>query len=165
MEKSTKIVLAIGTVVVLAGIGLGLSFILKKPKPTGVGDSQDSDVPSPASDKADAPKGDNDIDYSVMTFSAKSPAIKNGFSLGQAVTVKSGSTVTRMDKYLDKKGDVKLNVNTNFGTLFALNPSSVIIKQNKRFSYPFYQATYNDLKKDTIASVGNNFGEAFSPTA
>jgi hypothetical protein len=165
MEKNNKIAIVVGVGIVSIGLGVGLWLISKKPKtetPTaqklegGKGlEMKGLPIDVPAKDnpistfagKNSLGGGTNSlgVDYSGLSVSLKSPANNRGLSLGLPVTVKAGTSVIRMDKYLNKMGATTINANTNFGTVFALNPSSVVIKQNKKFDYPFYQVAYESL--------------------
>ena len=174
MENSNKAVIGISVAIVLAGIGTGLFFIFKKPEETSTttetseikdaptnGNSGDSPSPTPTKPKDTRPMGGTPaslgVDYSGLSVSLKSPANSHGLSLGQSITVKNGTTVTRLDKYHNKVGTTKLTANTNLGTVFHFNPSSVIIKQNKNFSYPFYLVSYDSLYPQKFYSKNKDY--------
>lgn len=149
MEKNNKIAILVGVGIVSIGLGVGLWLIFKKPKSqTTIAETLEDKI-QPPEKKNQIPYGGGTnslgVDYSGLSVSLKSPANFRGLSLGLPVTVKSGASVTRMDKYLNKLGATNVSSNTNFGTVFALNPTSVIIKQNKKFDYPFYQVAYDSL--------------------
>lgn len=160
MEKNNKIAIAVGVGIVSIGLGVGLWLIFKKPKaetPTAeklegakgsvIAEPEKAKPISTFAGKNSLGGGTNSlgVDYSGLSVSLKSPANFRGLSLGLPVTVKAGSSVIRLDRYLNKLDTTTVSSNTNFGTVFALNPSSVIIKQNKKFDYPFYQVAYESI--------------------
>ena len=175
MENKSKAVIGISAVIVLAGIGTGLYFIFKKP--TGgviLEDTKGGD------DTSDSTKGGGETtnpkttpnapkttptagkkDYSGMDVSLISALKSHGLSLGAPVEIKSGATLTRLDKYHNKVGTVKINVDTDLGTNFHFNPSSLIVKATKGFSYPFYLVSYENVALPLAAS---NYGSIQSST-
>ena len=164
MENSQKAVIGISVTIVLAGIATGLYFIFSKPKqslvdiPTGgdggASDNQATTTTTP-SGGGTAPKSTPTAgkkDYSAMDVSLSSALSSHGLSLGAPVEIQSGATLTRLDKYHNKVGTVKLSVNTDLGTNFHFNPSSLIVKATGGFSYPFYLVNYEDVVLPLAAS-------------
>lgn len=175
MQNSSKAVIGISATIVIIGIGAGLYFIFKKPTggsvvdvPTGGdGGASDSNVTTTkpatggATEKPKTTPTAGKKDYSGMDVSLSSALSSHGLSLGAPVEIKSGATLTRLDKYHNKVGTVKLKVNTDLGTNFHFNPSSLIVKATGGFSYPFYLVSYEDVVLPLAAS---NYGSTQSST-
>ncbi len=116
-------------------------------------DAKQASAPSGAPAKSDG-KDYTDLPNGKSVF-ATSPDEKNGLKLGSDVTIKSGATVTRMDKGLAEMGTTKLTSNTALGTVWHLYPSSIIVKAKSGFSYPFYKVAVSEVDKGIGAVIGN----------
>lgn len=164
-----KLIYIIGGIVALSGIGVGIYFILRKPKEEGsaieAGSKGDGGV-SPSNAPKDAPKdeqigggtktnpsGCSPLDYkqNISPLSkSKTIANKSGNSylLGQEVQVKDGATIYRRDANGCNVGSIKTTSRLNLGTIWHINPSgnTIVVKQNKNFSYPFYAMSIEALQ-------------------
>ena len=119
----------------------------------------ETDAPKTAKEKdvATTSKSNTGKDYTSLlnskTVYANSPDEVNGFKLGELITIKSGATVTRMDKGLYEMGSVKLKVNTKLGSIWHLFPSSVIVRASSGFDYPFYKVAMSEIDKGVLGNL------------
>lgn len=102
---------------------------------------------TPAKSSSSPSSGGKDYtNVSDTTVYADAPHSFNGLTIGDAAKVKSGATVTRMDKALNEMGTTKLtSSDTNLGTIWHLFPSSVIVRASSGYGYPFYKVALSDM--------------------
>lgn len=157
-----KTIYTIGGVIVAIGTLVGLYFLGKKTqveeiKTTG---GKEGEVPKDAPKDEQIgggtiknPSGCSPLDYTQNISSgsrAKTIANKSGnvYLLGQAIQVKDGATIFRRDANGCSVGSMKTKSRLNLGTIWHINPSgtSVVVKQNKDFTYPFYSMSIEALQ-------------------
>lgn len=161
---SQKTLYIIGGILAAAGIGVGIYFIVRSEKDRKSRESITTNPTSEAPPDAPTteqvgggtktnPSGCSDLDYSQkISTQSRNQTISNKrgnkYLLGQSVTTIDGAKLMRRDDNGCNVGSFNALTSLQLGTIWHINPSgtTVVVKQNKNFDYPFYFMSIDELK-------------------